>query len=136
MNRSKKLQGIANCLREVNDFPRKGITFYDISPLLANVEKRELAFQMMAESLSGVHIDVVAGLDARGFVFATALASILKTDFVMIRKPSKLPGTVESIEYQYEYSSGKFEVQVIYICVLLAHQRRLEPLRRVKGSWL
>lgn len=93
----------------VHDFPDKGIDFKDISPLLANGEALNYTVNKMAEYAKDA--DVIVGPDARGFLFGTPVASILKKPFVMVRKAKKLPGEVIRKEYKYEYSSNVLEIQ-------------------------
>ncbi|WP_022935271.1 adenine phosphoribosyltransferase [Mesomycoplasma moatsii] len=94
---------------DVKDFPEKGINFKDISPLLANGEALNYTVNKMAEFAKDA--DVIVGPDARGFLFGTPVASILKKPFVMVRKAKKLPGDVIRKEYHYEYSSNVLEMQ-------------------------
>jgi len=100
-------------IAEYPDFPQKGILFRDISPLLANTQLREEAYDLMAKHYidSKIQIDAVAGIDSRGFIFGTALAARLKVPFVMIRKPSKLPGKIHSIDYGLEYGKNTLTLQ-------------------------
>ena len=94
---------------DVKDFPEKGINFKDISPLLANGEALNYTVNKMAEFAKDA--DVIVGPDARGFLFGTPVASMLKKPFVMVRKAKKLPGDVIRKEYHYEYSSNVLEMQ-------------------------
>lgn len=96
-------------IRDVQDFPKKGILFKDISPLLANGEILNKVIEEM--SLLAKEADIVIGPDARGFLFGTPVAARLKKPFIMIRKPGKLPGEVISMEYDLEYGSNILEVQ-------------------------
>ncbi|MDJ1645731.1 adenine phosphoribosyltransferase [Mycoplasma phocimorsus] len=96
-------------VRTVNDFPKKGIAFKDISPLLANGEALNLTVNLIAKEVEGV--DAIVGPDARGFLFGTPVASLLKKPFIMVRKPNKLPGEVVSIDYSLEYGTNKLEIQ-------------------------
>jgi len=96
------------------DFPKPGIMFKDISPLLGDPKLREEAFDLMAQHYldNKIEVDVVAGIDSRGFIFGTALAARLKVGFVMIRKPSKLPGEIITYDYSLEYGKNQLCVQV------------------------
>lgn len=94
---------------DIKDFPENGINFKDISPLLANGEALNYTVNKMVEYAKDA--DVIVGPDARGFLFGTPVASILKKPYVMVRKKGKLPGEVIRKEYQYEYSSGILEMQ-------------------------
>jgi adenine phosphoribosyltransferase len=101
---------IAKFINVIPDFPRKGIDFRDISPLLANYEMREKAIDLMYELVRNTQIDYVAGLESRGFLFGTGLAQRFKCGFVMIRKPNKLPNTI-SMEYDLEYGTDTLTIQ-------------------------
>ncbi len=94
---------------DVKNFPKKGINFKDISPLLANGKALNYAVKQMCKLAKGA--DVIVGPDARGFLFGTPVASKLKKPFVMVRKEKKLPGEVIRKEYKYEYSSNVLEMQ-------------------------
>lgn len=94
---------------DVKDFPDEGINFKDISPLLANGEALNYTVNKMAEYAKDA--DVIVGPDARGFLFGTPVAAMLKKPFIMVRKAKKLPGEVIRQEYKYEYSSNTLEMQ-------------------------
>lgn len=91
------------------DFPKPGILFRDISPLLAHPEALRYASFEMAKHAKDA--DVIAGLDARGFVFATRVADILGKPFVMVRKKGKLPGETVGTDYSLEYGNNSIEIQ-------------------------
>jgi adenine phosphoribosyltransferase len=97
-------------IREVPDFPKKGILFYDITTLL----KDNLGFAMLIDALSEHYlqkdIDLVLGMEARGFIFGPALAYRLNAGFVPVRKPGKLPAATARVEYDLEYGSNTLEV--------------------------
>jgi adenine phosphoribosyltransferase len=97
-------------IREVPDFPKKGILFYDITTLL----KDKLGFALLIDALSehyiGKEIDLVLGMEARGFIFGPALAYRLNAGFVPVRKPGKLPAETLKISYELEYGSNALEV--------------------------
>lgn len=96
-------------IRNVPDFPKKGILFKDISPLLADGEVLNYTINQMADLCKDC--DIIVGPDARGFLFGTPVAAFLKKPFIMVRKPNKLPGEVISMEYDLEYGSNKLELQ-------------------------
>ncbi|CCP24463.1 adenine phosphoribosyltransferase [Mycoplasmopsis cynos] len=100
---------IEKYIRDVKDFPRPGIMFKDISPLLANGEALNYTINKIAEYAGDV--DIIVGPDARGFLFGTPAATILKKPFIMVRKPHKLPGEVISMSYDLEYGSNVLEIQ-------------------------
>jgi adenine phosphoribosyltransferase len=97
-------------IREVPDFPKQGILFYDITTLL----KDKLGFARLIDALSvnyiGKEIDLVLGMEARGFIFGPALAYRLNAGFVPVRKPGKLPAETAKISYDLEYGSNSLEI--------------------------
>jgi len=113
---TEKLIEAADCdrlkklIREVPDFPKKGILFYDITTLL----KDKVGFALLIDALSanyiGKEIDLVLGMEARGFIFGPALAYRLNAGFVPVRKPGKLPAETLKISYELEYGSNALEV--------------------------
>ena len=98
-------------IRSVPDFPKPGILFYDISTLLANADAWQVALGRMARNISKLQPDVLAGIDARGFLVAAPLAARLGLGFTMIRKQGKLPGDTISFEYDLEYGTNKLQIQ-------------------------
>ena len=103
-NRLKQL------IREVPDFPKPGINFYDITTLLKNRDGFRDTIDALGDHYRGTPIDVVIGIEARGYFFAPAMAHALKAGFVPVRKPKKLPHTVRRVEYQLEYGTDCLEV--------------------------
>lgn len=97
-------------IRSVDDFPSTGIRFYDISPLLGNAAVFSELIQDMSEPLRG-KIDKVVGFDARGFLFAGAMATELNVGCVMLRKAGKLPGDVHEVSYDLEYGTNELAIQ-------------------------
>src|SRR5208337_2667903 len=97
-------------IREIPDFPKKGILFYDITTLL----KDKAGFAQLIEALSanyiGKGIDLVLGMEARGFIFAPALAYRLNAGFVPVRKPGKLPAETVKYDYALEYGTNSLEI--------------------------
>src|SRR5947199_6903588 len=97
-------------IREVPDFPKKGILFYDITTLL----KEKLGFATLIDALSehyvGKDIDLVLGMEARGFIFGPALAYRLNAGFVPVRKPGKLPAATAKYDYTLEYGTNTLEI--------------------------
>ena len=94
---------------DVEDFPKKGIMFKDISPLLANSEEFGNLIKYLSKIWKG-KVDKIGGFDARGFIFASALAYEMKLPFFMLRKKGKLPGETVSFEYGLEYGEASLEV--------------------------
>ncbi|GAK60677.1 adenine phosphoribosyltransferase [Candidatus Vecturithrix granuli] len=104
------MENLKNIIRDVPDFPKPGILFKDIAPLLQNKETFHQAIDAIAAQWANQHIDVIAGIEARGFLFAAALAYKLGAGVVMIRKPGKLPYKTYSITYQLEYGTDSLEI--------------------------
>ena len=102
---------IKDHIREIPDFPKPGILFYDISTLLANADAWQFAIQELAEAVSIFKPDLLAGIESRGFLLAAPLAMELGLGFTMIRKQGKLPGPCVKYEYQLEYGSDILEIQ-------------------------
>lgn len=97
-------------IREVPDFPKPGILFYDITTLLKDAAGLKTVIEALKEHYRDAGIDVILGIEARGFIFAGALACALGTGFVPVRKPKKLPAEVVSVEYQLEYGVDRLEI--------------------------
>jgi len=97
-------------IREVPDFPKPGVLFRDITPLLADASGLAMAVELMAQPFRGKHVDLVVGAESRGFIFGTAVAKALSVGFVPIRKPGKLPCATWSHEYELEYGTDALEM--------------------------
>jgi adenine phosphoribosyltransferase len=97
-------------IKDIVDFPKKGIVFKDISPLLANPEAFSYVIDNIASKYNQDSIDKIVGLDARGFIFGAAVAYKIGVPFVMVRKPGKLHDQCISIDYQLEYGQNSFEL--------------------------
>ncbi len=115
------VEALKALVRTVPDFPKPGILFYDITTLL----KDKTGFAKLIDALAGHYIerkvDLVLGIEARGFIFGPALAYRLNAGFVPVRKPGKLPATVERVTYDLEYGSDTLEM----------HQDAIRPGQRV-----
>jgi len=98
-------------IRGVPDFPKPGILFYDISPLLAHAEAWKTAIDRLADAVAAHEPDVLVGIESRGFLVAAPLALRLGKGFVMVRKRNKLPGERISHTYDLEYGSDTIEIQ-------------------------
>lgn len=112
MAASPDLAWVAERLRDVPDFPKPGIVFKDLTPLLADVEAFAATIGALvthARSLPG-GVDAVVGIEARGFIFASAVAHGLEAAFVPVRKPGKLPWKTVSETYELEYGTDSLEV--------------------------
>ena len=104
------MDNLKDMIRTVPDFPKPGIQFYDITTLLKNPYGLRTTIDRLVEFIDDPNIDVVVGMEARGFIFAPALAYRLKAGFVPVRKPRKLPAETESITYQLEYGTDTLEI--------------------------
>lgn len=101
---------IKRVVRDVNDFPKPGIVFKDITPILKDAALCKEIVAAMAQQLSGTRIDVVAGIESRGFLFGMSLANLLGIPFVPMRKAGKLPYKVVQHSYDLEYGSATLEI--------------------------
>ena len=105
------MNNLKNTIRDVPDFPKEGIVFKDITPLLQNPTALHQTIDMIAKQWADKKIDVVAGIEARGFIFAAAVAYKLEAGLVIVRKPGKLPYKTNSITYGLEYGTDSLEVR-------------------------
>ena len=99
-------------IRDIPDFPKPGILFKDITPLLADPAGLSLAVELMANPFRNQDVDLVVGAESRGFIFGTAVAQSLSCGFVPVRKPGKLPAEVHSVDYGLEYGTDTLQVHV------------------------
>ncbi len=97
-------------IRDIPDFPKEGILFKDITPLLKDKEVFKKAIDTMADNYNDIEIDYVVGIEARGFIIGTPLAYALNKGFIPIRKPGKLPYDKISASYDLEYGSNELEI--------------------------
>ncbi|HEY3440013.1 MAG TPA: adenine phosphoribosyltransferase [Paludibaculum sp.] len=112
---------LKSLIREVPDFPKPGINFYDITTLLKDPQGWRDTIDAMTAHYRGAKIDVVVGVEARGFFFAPAMAYALGAGFVPVRKPGKLPAATVSVEYALEYGTDRLQM----------HQDAIAPGQRV-----
>jgi adenine phosphoribosyltransferase len=101
---------LRSLIREIPDFPKPGIGFKDITPLLADADGLALAVRLLAEHARPLDVDCVIAAEARGFLLGPALALELRAGFVLARKPGKLPYETVSAEYMLEYGAGELEL--------------------------
>ncbi len=97
-------------IRDIQDFPKKGILFRDISPLLADPSALALSIELLANPFRGKSIDIVVGAESRGFIFGAAVACCLSAGFGLVRKPGKLPHKKVSVSYDLEYGKDTLEM--------------------------
>jgi adenine phosphoribosyltransferase len=134
-------------IREVPDFPKPGILFYDITTLLRDADAFREVIDRMAEAVKGEQIDLVVGMESRGFIFAAPLADRLGAGFVPVRKLGKLPAETITVEYALEYGSNTLEIhrdaiqpgqKVLIVDDLLATggtvKGTIELVERLKGD--
>jgi adenine phosphoribosyltransferase len=105
------MQELAALVRAIPDFPRPGVMFRDVTPLLASAAAFARCIDALAEPWQGRGVQALAGIEARGFIFGAALAQKLQAGFVPLRKPGKLPPPVLGVDYQLEYGSDRLEMQ-------------------------
>lgn len=104
------MDNLKKLIREVPDFPKPGINFYDITTLLKDPHGLEQAIDAMVEQCRGLDIDTVIGIESRGFIFATPIAYQIGAGFVPVRKPKKLPADTVSVSYDLEYGQDTLEM--------------------------
>ena len=115
------MDDLKKLIREVPDYPKPGILFYDLTTLLKDKAGFHTLIDRLCDHYKGDTIDVVAGIEARGFIFVPALASLLGAGFVPVRKPKKLPAKTVSISYALEYGTDTLEI----------HEDAIKPGQRV-----
>lgn len=103
---------IKNYIRDIQDFPKKGILFKDITPLLNDPIARKEYLEILVKSLKDQKIDKVVGAESRGFFFGMLLAQELNAGFIPVRKPNKLPYETISASYELEYGSDNLEMHI------------------------
>jgi adenine phosphoribosyltransferase len=108
-------------IREIPDFPKPGILFYDITTLLKDSDAFKEAIALMLDPFRGTQIDIVVGMESRGFIFSAPMAIELGAGFVPVRKLGKLPAETASVEYALEYGTNTLEI----------HKDALKPGQKV-----
>ena len=102
-SKNDNIRTIASKVRDVPDFPKKGIVFKDITPILSDIKTLRLSVTEMAAPYVNLDVNVVVGIESRGFIFGAPIADMLNASFVPVRKPGKLPWKTESISYKLVY---------------------------------
>lgn len=115
------MERLKQLIREVPDFPKKGILFYDITTLLKDADAFRSVIDAFCEIFRDEQIDVVCGIEARGFIFAPTVAYAIGAGFVPVRKPKKLPAATERVTYDLEYGADTLEI----------HKDAIQPGQRV-----
>jgi len=108
-------------VHEIEDFPKAGVSFKDITPILHNPELSKLVVRALAEYAKPLNVDAIVGIDSRGFLFGPSLARFLDLPFVLVRKQGKLPGDTIAHSYDLEYGSAALEI----------HRNALQPGQKV-----
>ena len=116
-----RMNQLKSLIREIEDYPKPGIRFYDITTLLKHPSGLRAVIDALRAHFAGNGIDRVVGIEARGFIFAPAVAYALSAGFVPMRKPKKLPAPTERVEYALEYGTDSVEV----------HRDAIEPGQNV-----
>ena len=104
------MEALKGRIRNVPDFPKPGILVYDVTTLLGDREGFRLAVDAMAEPYSGQPIDMIVGIESRGFIFGSAIADRIGAGFAPVRKPGKLPSTTRRASYDLEYGTDALEI--------------------------
>ena len=104
------MEQLRQIIRDVPDFPKEGIVFKDITPLLSDPASFRKAINLMAEPLAEREFDAIIGIESRGFIFAAALAYELNKGQILVRKPGKLPADTVQVTYDLEYGSDILEM--------------------------
>jgi adenine phosphoribosyltransferase len=104
------VEHLKRLIRDIPDFPKPGILFRDITPLLADASGLALSVELLANPFRGKNIDLVVGAESRGFIFGTAVACCLSAGFSLVRKPGKLPFKKVSMSYDLEYGKDTLEM--------------------------
>jgi adenine phosphoribosyltransferase len=115
------IQNLKAAIREVPDWPKKGILFYDVTTLLKQGRCFENAINALLDPYKNKEVDLVIGIEARGFIFAPTVAYALKAGFIPVRKPGKLPAAKLQVNYELEYGTDCLEI----------HQDAIQPGQRV-----
>ena len=147
MTDAQKLELIRSTIRDVPDFPKPGILFRDITPLLASPEAFRATVDLLCDAFAESRLDRIVGMESRGFLFGTPMADRLGVGFSPVRKKGKLPGEVESVTYDLEYGTDTLEIhrdgvtpgqRVLVVDDLLATggtaRAAVELVRRVGGE--
>ncbi len=106
----QRIQKVKNVIRDIPDFPKAGIIFKDITTLLKDRESFAHAIDLMIEKIGDGQVDAIASVESRGFIFGSVIAHRLRTGFIPIRKPGKLPARTVSEKYELEYGFDQVEI--------------------------
>jgi len=106
----KAIEDIQKSIRDIPDFPKPGVVYKDITPLLSNAPLFKQTIDLMAERYQGRGVDTILGIESRGFIIGAALAYTMGVGFCIVRKPGKLPYETHSAKYELEYGSDALEI--------------------------
>ena len=115
------MEDLKASIREIPDWPQKGILFYDLTTLMKDAASFQKALEALIAPLRDRQVDLVVGIEARGFIFAPTVAYALGAGFVPVRKPGKLPAATHKVSYELEYGKDSLEI----------HQDAISPGQRV-----
>ena len=104
------MYSIKDLVRDVRDYPKPGIVFKDITPILSDIDALRTSIKEMAAPFTNLGIDIVVGIESRGFIFGAPIADLLNAGFVPVRKPGKLPWKTKSVSYELEYGTDALEI--------------------------
>ena len=104
------MYNIKDLVRDVREYPKPGIVFKDITPVLSDIDALRTSIKEMAAPFTNLGIDIVVGIESRGFIFGAPIADLLNAGFVPVRKPGKLPWKTESVSYELEYGTDALEI--------------------------
>ena len=104
------MYNIKDLIRDVKDYPKPGIVFKDITPVLSDIDALRTSIKEMAAPFTNLGIDIVVGIESRGFIFGAPIADLLNAGFVPVRKPGKLPWKTKSVSYELEYGTDTLEI--------------------------
>ena len=104
------MYNVKDLVRDVRDYPKSGIVFKDITPVLSDIDALRTSIKEMAAPFTNLGIDIVVGIESRGFIFGAPIADLLNAGFVPVRKPGKLPWKTGSVSYKLEYGTDALEI--------------------------
>ncbi len=104
------MYNVKDLVRDVRDYPKSGIVFKDITPVLSDIDALRTSIKEMAAPFTNLGIDIVVGIESRGFIFGAPIADLLNAGFVPVRKPGKLPWKTKSVSYELEYGTDTLEI--------------------------
>jgi len=127
------IEKIRQAIRDIPNFPKPGVVFKDITPLLSNGPLYKQTIDLLTDRYRSQSVDIVLGIESRGFIIGSTLAYTLGAGFCIVRKPGKLPYETHSASYELEYGSDTLEVHRDAIQLMISSLR--EELRQLQLSW-